>query len=353
VKIDFHYGMDPRFGPNTHEDVGIGGTENFITQAADYLAQAGHDVTVYNKTPQAERSAAGVPWYPLEQFAYTDNRDVLCSFRTRDIFKAPVSARLKALFLADTESHGLGDAIRAGQIDLAMFVGRWQANKISGEENISPAHYAVTSNGVAMAKFDELRDSVQRVPGKCIHLATPERGLEPLLDMWPSVQARVEHASLHLFSSFKGWRVSERDNASMCRGFYERIHEMASAGYHIVNHQHANAGEIRQHLLESELYLYPTRHFNETCCISAIEAAAAGLPIVATSRAALVERVKHGQTGFLVGHGDDDAFVQITARLLSDKMLWRPMSAEAVEYARQFDYAKLAQDWVEHWEREL
>lgn len=364
MKVDLHYGMDPSFGPTTHEDEGVGGTENFVTYSAEYLARAGHEVRVYNKivTPIRDVST-DVTWSPLAHFDPGEHRDVLLSFRTREVFESWRTTSLQAIALADTESHGLGDAVRAGRVDLVMFVSRWQHDKICAEEDIPPERAMVTGNGVSMARFDALRDSVERVPGKCIHMATPERGLEPLLDVWPLIQERVPHASLHLFSSFKGWRVNDADNADMCRGIYGRIAGLRAAGFNVVNHRHTNAPGIRRHLLESELYLYPTRHFNETCCISALEAAAAGVPIVATARAALNERVRDGQTGYLVrdpstdsGQGRDGhdlEFAEMAIELLTDGATWRRMSEASVEMARRYDYTRLVAEWVERWKHEI
>lgn len=354
MKIDLHYGMDPSFGPTTHEEHGIGGTENFITYSAEYLGLVGHEVRVYNKVGTPTK-AGTVTWYPLEQFRPLDDRDVLLSFRTPEIFTRVYRANLAALALADTESHGLGCLVRDQLVDLVMFVSRWQADKISAEEGIPPERGMITSNGVSMRRFDEMRTDTHRKPGKCIHLATPERGLGALLDIWPAIQERVPHANLHLFSSFKGWRVTESDNINMCGDIYQRIENMRDDGCQIVNHQHVNAKEIRRHLLESELYLYPTRYFDETCCISALEATAAGVPIIATERAALRERVKDCETGYLIRErdGHDTEFAEMAIKLMSDIDTWRRMSTASIEMAQRFDYAKLVSDWATRWEHEI
>jgi len=351
LKIDLHYQSDPPFNAHTHETVGIGGTENFITYAALSLAQAGHEVSVYNRLATEETSHHGghrVTWRPLPEFRRDGDRDVLISFRFRDIFDNSLpNTRLRVLMLADTESHGLGDQIRAGRLDLVGFVSKWQKDKIQAEESIPEENALLTSNGVAMALFDRDRPDVKRIRGKCIHLATPERGATYLLNMWEKIQARVPHASLHLFSSFFGWGVTEVDNESMAGQLYTQILGLQAQGLSIVNHKHAGAGEIRKHLLESEAYLYPTQHFDETCCISAIEAAAAGVPIVATHRAALGERIVPYQTGFLIpdNDGHDHEFMAAVIRVLLNPTKWQDLSDKSVIFARHFDYAEIVDRW--------
>ena len=160
MKIDLHYGMDPSFGPGDHKRVGIGGTESFITYAAEYLARAGHEVRVYNKVinptrkihnvpdlPPGVQTAVGVTWYPLSYFDPDEARDVLVSFRTREVFEdlnSLCNTKLTVLILADTESYGLGELVEAGAIDLVTFVSQWQADKIGREENLLPENTIVS-----------------------------------------------------------------------------------------------------------------------------------------------------------------------------------------------------------------
>jgi glycosyltransferase involved in cell wall biosynthesis len=359
LKIDLHYQSDPPFNAHTHEMVGIGGTENFITYSSEYLARQGHEVTVYNRLTTAETSHHGgvsVTWRPLSEFKRDDERDVLISFRFRDVFDQSLpNTGLRVIMLADTESHGLGAQVKAGRLDLVGFVSKWQKDKIQAEEEIPEKNALLTSNGVAVALFNRDRKTVKRVRGKCIHLATPERGASYLLNMWEDIQARVPHASLHLFSSFFGWGVTEVDNESMSQALYEQILGLQAQGLNIVNHKHAGAGEIRRHLLESEAYLYPTRHFDETCCISAIEAAAAGMPIVATCRAALAERVRPYETGYLIPDckGHDHEFMAAVIRTLLNPPVWKKTSEKARLFAQGFDYGVITSKWVKVFEQHL
>ncbi len=367
MNIDLHYQSDPAFGPNTHEERGIGGTENFIVYSAEYLARAGHKVRVYNRretplTHEYETATMIRPaqWLPLGLFDPEEPRDVLISFRFRDVFhprpdrQAP-NARLKVIMLADTESHGLGVDVEAGLIDLVGFVSNWQFQKIAAEEGLPHEKCYVTSNGVNMELWDDDRHKYERVPGKCIHIGTPERGLSYLLGIWPEVQKRVPRANLHLFSSFKGWGVTDLENEGMAAQIYGEIQDLQAMGGQIINHKHAGAAEIRRHMLESEAYLYPTRHFDETCCISAIEAAAAGVPIVATARGALVERVIQFRTGYLVqdAPGHDQFYAAMVIRTLLNPSVWRTMSKRSIKYAQAYHYGAIVGEWEKEFTRRL
>ncbi len=63
--------------------------------------------------------------------------------------------------------------------------------------------------------------------------------------------------------------------------------------------------------------------------IIALEAAASGLPIVASEVGGLKELVQHGRTGFLVRPGDVDAATEVLSRLCDDRELREQLGREA------------------------
>ncbi len=358
MKIDMYYPMGGAFGPQTHKTVGVGGTENFIINASRHLARLGHTVTVYNNRKSGALGEEGTLWRSTGLFYPFEERDVLWGFRAKEVFTdfGPLDGtKLTALYLADTESHGLGQLVHDECLDLAMFVGKWQAEKIMEEEELAPKNVMITSNGVVMHEFNEARARVERVPGKCVHMATPERGTEPLLDLWPVIQAQVPTAELHLYSSFLGWMMSPEDDARMSEALYDRVRDMQGAGMKIINHKHGSADEIQNALASARLYLYPTRWFDETNCMCVLEASAAGTPSIVTGRAALLERVVSGTTGYVIEDGTfhDNDFAANTIRLLEDDRTWRWMSKASIEKAWPYDYEVLAESWVERWGHEI
>ena len=65
----------------------------------------------------------------------------------------------------------------------------------------------------------------------------------------------------------------------------------------------------------------------------AIEAMAAGRPVVGASRGGIAESVIDGETGFLVPPGNANAFSDVTARLIEDAQLRRRMGIAGRERA--------------------
>lgn len=309
MNIVCHYSNNPPFTSETHRRVGIGGTENFACNVAVLLAKLGNYVRFYNMTPTNEK-IDGIEWDNIRNYNPSEPIDLLISFRMREVFQQANAAKVKLLILADTESHGLGDDVRSCKIDKVMAVSQWQLNKVAAEEGlIGQPCWILGSNGVNPIEYGNWNPN--RQTGMCIHLSTPERGLSRVLRVWPYVEdSYVLKAlgivpELHLFSSFRGWGVSEEENENMCKELYHEIGRLAEYdSYHIINHKHVNLNELREFQNKADIFIYPT-NFKETYCMSLQESMFAGVIPVVSNVGAMPERVKR-EWGYVVGEPDED-----------------------------------------------
>src|SRR5262249_8300706 len=88
------------------------------------------------------------------------------------------------------------------------------------------------------------------------------------------------------------------------------------------------------------------RHCVETFCRAAVEAQAAGTPVVGAASGALPEVVASEKTGILVEEEDPAALADAVCRLLQDENLRSRMSAAGPEWIRPIaDYSIRARDW--------
>jgi glycosyltransferase involved in cell wall biosynthesis len=85
-------------------------------------------------------------------------------------------------------------------------------------------------------------------------------------------------------------------------------------------------------LAGADLYLLPSQ--SESFGLSALEALASGVPVVASRVGGLPEVVRDGETGWLFPIGDVDAMADAAIALLRDPERWRVVSAAAAADAR-------------------
>lgn len=93
-------------------------------------------------------------------------------------------------------------------------------------------------------------------------------------------------------------------------------------------------------LAGADLFLLPSE--SESFGLSALEALASGVPVVASQAGGLPEVVRDGETGFLCPVGDVAAMADASVALLRDAERWRGFSTAAAADAR----ARYAQDEV-------
>jgi len=82
-----------------------------------------------------------------------------------------------------------------------------------------------------------------------------------------------------------------------------------------------------------------------------IEASACGTPVVASNSPGIRESVRHGETGFLVPHGDLDAMAAAMRTLSDAPDLVASLGASGRRFAASFTWERAADDTVAHLEQ--
>jgi glycosyltransferase involved in cell wall biosynthesis len=125
--------------------------------------------------------------------------------------------------------------------------------------------------------------------------------------------------------------------------------------------QEANLGEIiellgtrtdvHEMMSRSDLQLMTSDY--EGLPITLIEAAHAGLPIVATDVGGCSEIVEHGRNGFLAPAGDDSALAKHIEALIDDPKLRKEFSRASLRVAQQFSITANADQHLALYQRVL
>jgi N-acetyl-alpha-D-glucosaminyl L-malate synthase BshA len=85
-------------------------------------------------------------------------------------------------------------------------------------------------------------------------------------------------------------------------------------------------------LAGADVFLLPSQ--NESFGLSALEALASGVPVVAANAGGIVEVVRNGETGILCPVGDVEGMAQAAVEILRDQDRWTTMSTTAAADAR-------------------
>jgi glycosyltransferase involved in cell wall biosynthesis len=146
-----------------------------------------------------------------------------------------------------------------------------------------------------------------------------EKGVLVLLEAIPRVVARRPKTRFKFAGAW--WREEERQEAQRLIRESKIEEQVEFVG--------VTVGEAKQRLLaESDILVFPTFYYNETFGLVLLEAMAAGLPVIATSRASIPEIIEDGVNGLLVEEQDpNDLAVKILQ--LAENMALREQMGRA------------------------
>lgn len=347
----------------------LGGTETALIGLSQALAKdLKNNVHVFTNTAR-EQIFSGVHYHPLQTFlswAQGQVMDVMISIRQWIPLVLPVQARYRVYFSPDAHDQpALHHAfpvrlnLEGKMVDLPLFaprdfmpfldevfcVGDWQAGTFVQKLGFPKERMHVMGNGIFPQNFLPKSRNL-RCP-EILYSSTPFRGLEHLVRIFPEIQKEVHEARLRILSSMRVYGVDAEEDQKIFGALYERI-KAVGGGFCGSVPQH----ELAQILCSGMVFAYPNT-FDETFCISVLEAQAAGLPVVTSARAALLERVEHGVDGFLVegdpaGDSYQKEFSKHVVALFQDEALWQRMSLAGQKKAARHTYDELAKQWNNH-----
>jgi D-inositol-3-phosphate glycosyltransferase len=110
-------------------------------------------------------------------------------------------------------------------------------------------------------------------------------------------------------------------------GLHDRVHFVPPQPHHILSSYYRAA----------DVVIVPSR--SESFGLVALEAAACGIPVVASAVGGLQSLVDHGETGFLIPRRDPVEFAAAINRVLDDPLLGASMSVAAAARAKRYTWS--------------
>ncbi len=338
---------------------GLGGSETAAVRLAEELSAMGYAVSLYGQFEE-EGVIGDVLLRDFRRFDPTKPLDVMVGFRNAQRFNDPVNARTNILWLEDLAGAERLDQQNAANIDYICGVSHWHRQNILDRYPwLDPAKVKACRNGITH-KFFETEPAPEREL-RVLYTSSPDRGLDIVLECWPMVRELVPDAEL--VSTYSRWYDIVAEANPIAYQFRSRIDELAKQPGVTRLKGGLGQGKLAHLMRSSMVWCHPSWYsdgdfeFHETSCISAMEAQAAGLAVVASNWGALTETVQHG---FLID-GDPrvkdgvwrEAFAHGIARGLKDDKIIRAAREIGPEMVRDMDWRGAAEQLASYFNEPL
>lgn len=300
---------------------GLGGSETAAVRLGEALTRLGYIVTTYGEVDPGLYGQ--VIYRHHSAFDPSTPRDALIVSRTPQMADRYMQAGRRLLWMHDTDYGPELTPARALQFEDVMVLSKWQRDYVQQVYPFLKGKLSITGNGITPEYFEG--DAPPRNPRRAIYSSSPDRGLDLLLEWWPKVRERVPDAELAYCYADVYQAVAQR--RPEIAAFHAKIEKLAKQPG-VVNLGALSQRELADQMRMCGVWLAPSwtgwidQRFNETFCIGAVEAAAAGCRLVVSDWGALPERLDTANVWRLVPADDkpieDDWVAAIAAELTSD-----------------------------------
>jgi glycosyltransferase involved in cell wall biosynthesis len=166
------------------------------------------------------------------------------------------------------------------KVQYFVYVSNWQYEKYRYHFQIPENRSLIIKNAVPSI---ELKQKPKKI--RLIYTSMPWRGLDVLLDAFFILDRDDVELDIYSSTIIYGSQYNTQNEKSF-KPLFQRAESMKNVNYH----GYASNEDVREALSRAHIFAYPCT-FEETSCMSAIEAGMAGLNLVTTNLGALYETV--------------------------------------------------------------
>lgn len=318
----------------------LGGAETSFIGLAEGLAERGHRVRAFTSGSRW-LSLRGVQWAPLAR-GLPEAADLYVANRGHRLIGRVPKARREAFWIHNPAGYLLKWRYLwplSRRRPAVVLLGEFHASTLPGWVPTGPRKiipYGITACFRALPKRAP-------PPPYAVFTSNPLRRLDWVLDLWAaSIQPRVPGAELHVYSSLATYGGGSAAHRRDAVAVLSKARSLGHAG--VVLRPPVTKAALAAELAKTRLFLYGGDP-GETFCLAAAEAQAAGLPAVVARSTCLAERVRDGDTGYVVGDNDVAGFADRAVELLTDDALWRRQHAACLASQRGLSWVEAAGLW--------
>ncbi|MFZ5806826.1 MAG: glycosyltransferase family 4 protein [Verrucomicrobiota bacterium] len=314
---------------------GLGGSETACSYAVEYFRERGHEIEICTDWQQLRNGSC----------------DIFISLReTYSFVQGLQPGKLNYLWCHDDVDEPflppLRDAATAKKIydlcDGVIVLSHFQRERWQRELNLPTSKVFMSSNGIPLKKFlPATTQSLENRPRRAYYASNPYRGLNILLSVWPQIREFVPEAELWLFSSFQTYGDSEKEK--IFKPLYDLAKSLEPQG--VVLRGSVGQAALRSAAAQCRLMVYPST-FNETSCIAAMEAMAAGCVVAGVARGALPETA--WRNPLMPQHEElwMDYWLMEVSKLLLDHHYYMHHAARNLQFAQLLDWENVFDLWL-------
>jgi glycosyltransferase involved in cell wall biosynthesis len=325
----------------------LGGTETSVIKFAEALYHLGHDVRVLTDIDNPPLTP--VIYLPYSALDMIGSVDILIAVRDWHSLFFPVRAKLRMFWTGDSydqfHSIGIGDSRVADAMDILLTVSRWHTLTLCAHSGFSPEKALILGNGIDPSLYI---GNEKRHPKRIFYSSTPYRGLQYIPEIITKLRYYHPDLEVKIFSGYKvyaGARIPKHEIDN-----YKKLCEELTLipGVSVVGN--IKQKELAREMMQCRVLAYPN-NFEETFCITAVEARAAGCAVVTSAKGALPEVV--GEGGSLIEgepgeYAYTDKFVKAVRRYLEDDGVFKEVSERNKrEVAAVYSWEKVAERFLE------
>jgi len=330
---------------------GLGGSETAAIYTSKLLAARGHKVRVF--------AEVGGVFDGVEYLHHSKFKDVECdvfiSSRQPWVVQQSFKAGLKLLWIHDVHCGTYTQQMQQWllKFDAVLVLSEWHKKFIlETYPCLNPSIVIKTANGIDHSRFSG--PAIKRT-NKLVYSSSLDRGLEALLQMFPSIQEQVPGTELHVYYGFDWWKkfTEMKGNPPQELARIDAVEKgLKQPG--VFFHGKQSQEVIAQAFKSAKVWAYST-WFHESFCITALEAQAAGAVPVTTAIAGLLDTVG---SGFLI-EGDctrpgyQKQFIEHVVTLLSHEGIREQCSETAVQFASKFTWESVVDQWEQIFKQEF
>ncbi len=346
MKIVFFPSSCLPFHARSLDERPLGGIETGVIRLAEELSKLGHEVVVFTAL---ENPPLSEPLYlPHRALRDLGSVDVLVAVRDWSPLFLSVDTKLRFLWTGDSydqpQNIGMGDRRISSRLDAVLGVSRWHCQTMAEKSGCPPGKFRVLRNGIKLEYFS---GSEIRGRKRLIYSSTPYRGLALMPRVYRELVAKHRDIELHIFSGY-GVYAAASNEQHPGEAEFKRIKDELLRMPGVFIPGNVPQRQLAREFMRSSLLLYPNT-FEETSCITALEAQAAGCAIVSSNLGALSETV--GAAGILIGEAPGSEsyireLVSAADKVLSDDGVFEALSCAGIEQSRRYDWSTSAADFV-------